>query len=59
MNQDTLEDLTRIIFRLSGLAFLVLFVLDYFQPGFVTNYFNPIWLLILALASGIVLVTKQ
>lgn len=45
----------RIIFRISFITFIVLFITDYFLPGFVTNYFNPIWLLIIAVISGIII----
>lgn len=45
--------LSQIIFRISFITFIVLFVVDYFLPGFVTNWFNPIYLLIIALVSGI------
>jgi len=46
--------LAEIIFRFAFITFLVLFVLDYLFPGFVTNWFNPIWLLFAAIISGIV-----
>ncbi|HLC89754.1 MAG TPA: hypothetical protein VJG65_02215 [Patescibacteria group bacterium] len=44
------------IFRFSFILFVVLFLVDLILPGFVTNYFNPIWLLILAIISGIIIV---
>ena len=47
-------DLIEIIFRISFVTFGFLFVIEYVFPGFVTNWFNPIWLLIIAIFSGII-----
>lgn len=52
-------ELCRLIFRVSFLTFTVLFIVGYLIPGFVTNWFNPIWLLIIAIISGIIVVTKE
>ncbi|OGY43440.1 MAG: hypothetical protein A2729_04700 [Candidatus Buchananbacteria bacterium RIFCSPHIGHO2_01_FULL_39_14] len=46
----------KIIFYYSFFIFLILFLLDYLAPGFVTNYFNPVYLLILAVISGIIII---
>jgi len=50
------RQLSTIIFRVSFVSCLVLFIVDYLIPGFVTNWFNPIWLLIVALISGLIVV---
>jgi len=42
-----------IIFRISSVTFLVLFVVEVIIPGFVANYFDPAWFLIIAIFSGI------
>jgi len=42
-----------IIFRISFLTFLVLFAVEVIIPGFVANYFDPAWFLIIAIFSGI------
>jgi len=46
--------LARIIFRIATVTFIVLLLIDYILPGFVTNWFNPIWLLIIAIIAGII-----
>jgi len=51
--------LVEIIFRFTFITFLVLFILDYLVRGFVTNWFNPIWFLIIALISGIITALKN
>jgi hypothetical protein len=53
------DDLLALIFRFSFFLFLVLFAIDFVLPGFVTNYFNPIWLLLIALVSGIIFSIKK
>jgi len=50
--------LTRIIFRISFITFIILFAVDYFLPGFVTNWFNPIYLLIIVVVLGIIQLQK-
>lgn len=41
-----------LVFRVSLATFMLLFFVDYLEPGFVTNWFNPLWLLLLAVVSG-------
>lgn len=64
MIKDNLEEnfwfkLDLIVFRAFFLTFLALFIVDYFLPGFVTDYFNPIWLLIISIITGIIAITKK
>lgn len=47
------------IFRFSFITFVILFLVEYLEPGFVTNWFNPIWLLILALISSILALVNK
>jgi hypothetical protein len=47
-----------VIFRVSLLTFVGLFVVEYVEPGFVTNWFNPVWVLIIMLMSGILATRK-
>lgn len=51
---DFWPELSALIFRVSFVTFLVLFAVDYAFPGFVSNWFNLVWLLILAAVCGIV-----
>ncbi|MFA6215182.1 MAG: hypothetical protein WC768_01270 [Patescibacteria group bacterium] len=47
------------IFEIAFMAFVIFYAIDYFLPGFITNWFSPIWLLILALISGIIANTND
>jgi len=51
--------LSQVIFPISSVTFVALFFAEYLEPGFVTNWFNPVWLLILSLFSGILATTKK
>jgi len=42
------------LFKASFIMFIVLAVLEFFIPGFVTNYFNPVWILIISVFSAII-----
>ncbi len=54
------SQLAKIIFRISLITFIVLFLAEYVEPGFVTNWFNPILILLLALITGsLVLLIKK
>lgn len=48
-------DFIQVIFRVFSVTFIIFFVVEYFLSGFVTSWFNPIWLLIIAIISGIIL----
>jgi len=43
-----------LIFRAAFCLFALFFIVDYVFPGFVTNWFNPIWILIIAVISAII-----
>ncbi len=47
-----LLDLNKEIFHVSGVLTLILFAMETIWPGFVTFYFNPVWILMLWLLSG-------
>lgn len=47
------------IFRVSSVLFMVLFTADYLVPGIVTSWVNPIWILIVAMLSGILAVSQD
>ena len=49
----------KLIFQVSFVTFAILLILEYFEPGFATNWFNPLWLLILAVLSGIIVVSTK
>jgi len=46
--------LSQIVFRISFILVIFLFVMEYIFPGFVTSWFNPIWVLIITIISGII-----
>ncbi len=56
---DFTQGLIDIIFKISSVTFIIFFVVEYFLPGFVTNWFNPIYLLIFAIISAIIIVRKE
>ncbi|MFA5022234.1 MAG: hypothetical protein WC508_04115 [Patescibacteria group bacterium] len=47
-------ELNQLVFRASFITFTILFVLDFLLPGFVTNWFNPIWLLPIVLITALI-----
>lgn len=47
------------IFRVTAVLFMILFTADYFIPGFVTNWLNPIYILLIALLSGLLAVSED
>ncbi|MDD2807042.1 MAG: hypothetical protein PHW95_00775 [Patescibacteria group bacterium] len=53
------RQLSRVIFRFSFVAFVFFSAVDLVWPGFVTNYFNPFWLLLIAIISGILAINKN
>lgn len=53
------QQINQSIFRVSLITFLILFLVEYLEPGFVTNWFNPVWLLIITIVSGILVITKD
>ena len=59
-NKETfLHELFQIFFRIFLLAFVITFIIEYIEPGFVSNWFNPVWLLIIAVTSGIVVIIND
>ncbi len=56
---DCWSALGRMLFQISFITFTIFFIVDYIFPGFVTNWFNPIWLLIIAIISSIIVITKD
>ena len=51
---DFWRELAAVIFPVSFITFLALFAVDYVFPGFVSNWFNPVWLLIIAAVCVII-----
>ncbi len=51
--------LAQVIFRVSFVTFASLFFLDLLLPGFVTNWFNPVWILLIALITSIISQDKE
>jgi hypothetical protein len=47
-------NLNQLIFRFTFIIFIFFFIIDYFLPGFVTNWFNPLPLLFIALISAMI-----
>ena len=54
-----LAEIVRPLASSALVTFLVLATLEWAKTGLVTNVLNPIWLLILALVSGMVTVTVE
>ena len=54
-----LAELARSVFRISVVASMLLLLVEYLEPGFVANWFNPLWVLLLAAGSGILSQVKQ
>lgn len=52
-------ELDWLIFKVSFVIFVILLVVDLILPGFVTNWFNPVWLLIISIISGIIFQANQ
>jgi len=48
------REAARRVFRVSILVFIGLFIGECFLPGLVTNWFNPVWILIIAIISAII-----
>ena len=55
--QPIWPDYIGMVFRVSAGLFMTLFVAEYAVPGFVTSWFNPLWLLIIATVSGVIFVS--
>lgn len=53
-NKSLSQAVGQLIFHYSFGLFLFLFIIEFVEPGFVTNFFNPIWVLIVAIISGTV-----
>lgn len=53
------SQLNQIIFRIFFAVFMILFIIEYIEPGFVTNWFNPIWLLIITIISAIIVTVNN
>lgn len=47
------------IFRVTAVLFMILFIADYFIPGVVTNWINPIYILLIAILSGMLAVSQD
>lgn len=54
--QDGFWDIT---FKVTFTSFLIILVVELFINGFFVSYFNPIWLLIVSLLSGIMATLKD
>jgi len=51
--------LAQSIFRIFFVTFVIFFIVEYIFPGFITSWFNPIWLLIIVIISGIISLLKK
>jgi len=49
----------RVVFRVSIVTSFLLLAVEYLLPGFVANWFNPLWVLLLAAGSGILSQAEQ
>ncbi|OGY45477.1 MAG: hypothetical protein A2744_02200 [Candidatus Buchananbacteria bacterium RIFCSPHIGHO2_01_FULL_44_11] len=53
-NENFFVALSEIFFRFFFIVFVILFLLELWQPGFVTTWFNPVWFLLISLVAGII-----
>lgn len=58
-NREFNKSVCRLVFRYSLVSFIFFSCVDLVLPGFVTNYFNPFWLLLIAIFSGILAIDKN
>jgi hypothetical protein len=59
LKSDLLLELNQIIFKAAFLSFILAVIFEYFAPGFVMNWFNPIWLLLVSIINVILAVLKD
>lgn len=52
-NKILFKEILRLLFAASLILYLILFILEFWQTGFVSLYFNADIILILTLISGI------
>lgn len=52
-------ELDWLIFKVSFVTFVILLAVDLILPGLVTNWLNPIWLLIISVILGIIFQAKM
>lgn len=57
--EEKLFHLNSTLFKSSATVFALLFIVEYFIPGFVSSWFNLLYLLIIALISGILHVLNE
>ena len=58
-NQRLGIEIVEAVFRVTSVSFIVVFAVEYFVPGFATNWFNPVWLLITAFITGTIMIFKK
>ncbi len=58
-NKDIFLKTVEAVFQVSFVSFLALFAIDYIFPGFVSNWFNSVWLLILSFFCIIIIIAKD
>jgi len=57
--KDSNLEISDFFFRIFFIIFLVIFILEALFPGFATNWFNPIWLLLFAIVFLIISLSKK
>lgn len=58
-NNQTVHGFARILFHVSAVTFSGILAIEAFLPGYFTNWFNPIWFLIIATISGIITIAHK
>ncbi|MFH0779853.1 MAG: hypothetical protein V1928_03250 [Parcubacteria group bacterium] len=54
LNKILIKEILRLLFAASLVSYLILFILEFWQTGFVSLYFNSDIILILMIFSGII-----
>lgn len=52
--KDLTVEIAKDIFKISGISYVIFFILDFLNPGFVVNFLNLNLILIICIISGII-----
>lgn len=58
-NNETVYAIARSFFTVGSISFLVIILFEVVFPGYFTNWFNPIWCLIIVVISGILTIANE
>ena len=58
-HKSVIMTISKNIFRIFGVVFLLIALVEYLVPGFFTNWFNPLWVLLIVVLSAIIMVSNS